>query len=679
MKVMLATSPHVRHPAVLQNDFFPSRSCMYSFVPLGLLSLIAAVRESGRPEPILVDVNRKITDGMFRLDDRFYDDVADYFCASNPDVVGFMTECDSYHHVLQFASGIFDRRPSCRVVLGGPHATAVANATMRKSESIDAVVMGEGERSFVELLRAYENDTPEPIPGVIRRSNIAQFIDGGPQALVDSLDMLPIPAYDLYQPSVGEEIFLEVGRGCPFRCTFCSTAPFWRRRHRTKSPQRIVREIAHIQSIYGPRRFHFTHDLFTTDRRWVEQVCEELVGSATTVRWTCSARTDTVDDHLLQLMHAAGCDAIYFGIESGSERILKEIDKSIPASTSESAIRACIGNGITPNVGFVAGFPTEDHRSLCETFEAFAHYLEIGCRPTHIFGFCPFAQSSVYRTLPDLECDGHFLDIPFEGLLNGSNRELIKSDHDLYGAYFRQPGPMRKTLAGIDEFSCLVDAVRIPTLYVAERVRGMLEVYLRWIEWIANFNDSRHMPSWRRYYGTPANFCSFLLTLLENITPCEEYISDVVRAIRVGLQVANVTDEPISMASFRSLARIVRVQPSWQSQLSSGAVLAQESFDWDVTNILNNPFAWPSERPPKRPTFLVWQRVSDAVRLLSVSPFIFHSLTELRTRTVSPAELLGSWIESPACRSASEFDPASTLAEVSEAQAAGLIEVANNE
>src|SRR5262249_48402881 len=149
-----------------------------------------------------------------------------------------------------------------------------------------------------------------------------------------------------YRPDPGEEMFLEVGRGCPFQCEFCSTAPYWHRRHRVKSPTRILEEIRTVQHLFGTKRVHFTHDLFTTNGTWVKSMCEALIGAGSPVGWTCSARTDTVDEYLLSLMKEAGCSAIYFGLESGSERILREIKKNIPLSHSLEIISTCRRVGI---------------------------------------------------------------------------------------------------------------------------------------------------------------------------------------------------------------------------------------------------------------------------------------------------------------------------------------------
>src|SRR5947209_5695165 len=106
MKIVLATSPHVRHPMVLQNDFQVASSVMLTFIPIGLLSLVASVRSALGVEPSVFDLNRRIIDGTVSIGSSFYRSAAAELCSSSPDMIGFMTENESYHHVLQICREI---------------------------------------------------------------------------------------------------------------------------------------------------------------------------------------------------------------------------------------------------------------------------------------------------------------------------------------------------------------------------------------------------------------------------------------------------------------------------------------------------------------------------------------------------------------------------------------------
>jgi radical SAM superfamily enzyme YgiQ (UPF0313 family) len=649
MRTILATSPHVRHAAVLQNDFVADSSVMYSFAPVGLLALAAMLRRSVHGDPILFDTNLAIASGDIPLNDDFYQNAAKRICLQEPDVLGFMTECDSYHHVLQIMEAVKQLRPSCYCVLGGPHATAVAQTTLARRRFVDAIVSGEGEQTIVELIDALAQGREEVIPGTLRRNRNGEVLEGGPRPLSSSLDELPVPAYDLYRGTPEEEIFVEVGRGCPFQCSFCSTAPFWQRRHRVKSPARILQEIHLVQSLYDSKRVHFTHDLLTTDKRWVLDLCHTLTKAGSPVKWTCSARTDMVDGELLSAMAQAGCNAIYFGIESGSARVLKDIQKDVPIERSLAVLQLCRDVGIRPNAGFIAGFPTEARDSLQDTFSAYERALTLGTRPTHIFGFCPFAQSSMYAGLTDMACDGHFLDVPITPAIDAANRELVASDRDLFGAYFR-PRQNISTLriSGIDEFSNLVEPVVIPTITLSRSIGGMLEVFDRWTNWIERHNIETGKPRYRRYYGTPLDFCDFVVGELRAIFPADNPMLQLAQVTRTSLSLANqwASVIPVTMATHRSVEMPDVGRPiTLGDRISLNASLATMQLDYDLVPLLDaTPESIPE--PERKPTYLVWQLTEGGrIRLSQIDAFLFMALEHLQQGPKPVAELMVQWAD----------------------------------
>ena len=139
-----------------------------------------------------------------------------------------------------------------------------------------------------------------------------------------------MPAYDLY-PHIKDCIYapLEAGRGCPFACSFCSTNDFFRRRFRLKSPEVLVGQMRRMKERYGIQTFDLVHDMFTVDRKKVVAFCEVVESSGHKFHWNCSARTDCIDDGLISHMARAGCIGVFFGIDTGSERMQKVINKGL--------------------------------------------------------------------------------------------------------------------------------------------------------------------------------------------------------------------------------------------------------------------------------------------------------------------------------------------------------------
>lgn len=655
MKIVLSTSPHIKHSSVLEADFKPRNDLMYTFAPLGILMLCAMLREKIGVTPEIYDINSCINRDEIKNSEKFYDSAADSILKTSPDVLGFMSECDSYHHVLQVCRKVKEKKPSCYIILGGPHATAVAQITMQRWSCIDCIVLGEGEITFTELVVSLIKKEKIIVPGTIMRTECGMVIEGDKRELVDSLDNLPFPAYDLYQPLPGEELFVEAGRGCPFKCTFCSTSPFWQRRHRVKSPKRIVEEINYIQSIHDVRRIHFTHDLFTTNQQWVEEVCYALIEAGIRLKWTCSSRIDTISEPLIALMAKAGCNAIFFGIESGSERVLKIIDKDIPFSKTCEIISLCYKHGISPNGGLILGFPFEDNQSFKDTFRAYMKLMKIGMKPIHIFSYCPFAQSSLYKSLGDMECSGHFLDIPLPSGLDAHNRQLISSDRDLFGSYFRPVlEPVISNLKSgmlyaIDEFVLLVDAVRVPSIIMAEELGGMDKLFFKWVEFIARENKKTGKDSNRKYFGNPLDYCGFLLTLsTERNIKKASFVDCLLKVIKRNFEIARSLSyqEGTTMANYRSKTiSTTLTEVKYSSRVYADNIVDYMQLEYNIVPILYSASLPDDYTPTKEKINLVWQR-DDAgnVSLLQVNDFIYQIVSNTSGAEYSVQELLDNWI-----------------------------------
>jgi radical SAM superfamily enzyme YgiQ (UPF0313 family) len=635
---------------VLQADFQVASPVMLTFIPIGLLSLASSIRSTLKIDVSIYDVNRLINDRSIPAGAGFYRQAAADLCSTHPDLIGFMTENESYHHILQICREAKKIRPDAIIVLGGPHASAVAAATLKSWDCIDHIVKGEGELSFPELIGCCIRGGAESVRGVWSRSAQGEIVFGGEQPLIEDLDTMAYPAYECYRPDPDEEIFFEVGRGCPFQCTFCSTAPFWKRKHRVKSAARIVDELQHVIRLYGNRRMHFTHDLFTTNKVWVQEVCHALIGAGVPVKWTCSSRTDTVDAKLLELMASAGCNAIYFGLESGSPRILREIKKNIDVEHSFRMLRACRDAGITPNVGFIGGFPNEDKQSLSETFVSFGRALEMGCAPVHMFQYTPYEDSAAIHNLGERICTGHFLDLPLGREMDTANRDLVATDPVVFGAFHRprRRGDIEEELIdGLEEFPTLVSTAPLPVLALAELSGGMHALYKNWITWICRVNDGRSAAPFRRCFGTPVLFSEFIeeqARLFEEFPPA---LLLLLKVIRMNHQVA--AGEQAAMSTTMANYRTGLPPDNWPSiklstELALGDIVGQLELPADIEFLLSAKPADPIPEAGPDMMHLLWQRVSPGkVQLLKIDAFTYHAVKELRVSSRKAGKILQTW------------------------------------
>ncbi|HLQ49850.1 MAG TPA: radical SAM protein, partial [Terriglobales bacterium] len=245
---------------------------MGELAPVGILSL-AAVLEANGLQPEVVDLNRVYYSWLQdsnRDKTDFCSFAGAYFAGRDSDFFGFSTVCSSYPLTLRIAAEVKRAHRMSVVVLGGPQASVVDISTMRAYPFIDLVVRGEAEQTLPNLVDALAaGSSLAAVPGITFRRNEDGEIVRSPDApLVLDLDALPFPAFHLFPDVRSCRHFpLELGRGCPFACTFCSTNDFFRRRFRLKTPAQMIADMRRVKQTYGINSFELVQDMFTVDRK----------------------------------------------------------------------------------------------------------------------------------------------------------------------------------------------------------------------------------------------------------------------------------------------------------------------------------------------------------------------------------------------------------------------------
>jgi radical SAM superfamily enzyme YgiQ (UPF0313 family) len=391
---------------------------------LGVLCLAAALIEKGF-EPQIINLDqcfvehlRELSAGRATTD--FFTSVVQRLWSTSADVFGFSTICSSYPLTLRLARKIKEFHPQALVILGGPQATVVDETTLRAFDFIDLVVRGEGDHTFPAVLMALSGQADaaalETIPGVTYRKG--SHITRNPNAsVIADLDLLPLPAFHL-DPFIAERrgLHLEIGRGCPFACTFCSTNDFFRRNFRLKSTPKMLEHMKHLNRQYGISSFSLVHDMYTINRNKVVEFCEALLESGEAFTWSCSARTDCVDDGLIALMARAGCEGIFFGIETGSPRMQKIINKKLDLAEATRRIQCASNHGITTAVALITGFPEEQRKDFRQTIHYFVDSLRFGSAEPQLSLLAPLASTPIQLEYKDkLELDYIFSDMSHQG------------------------------------------------------------------------------------------------------------------------------------------------------------------------------------------------------------------------------------------------------------------------
>ncbi|MFP4139441.1 MAG: B12-binding domain-containing radical SAM protein [Phycisphaerae bacterium] len=337
-------------------------------------SSLAGFRRAAMPEPLGLEMLAAVAGEheVRILDMRLDGDLDAAFNEFSPDLVGVTALTpevyaahDVLRHVRQLSSETF-------TFVGGHHATLLPQDFHQPF--VDAIVPGEGEIIFPRLLAELAKGPDlSGVPGLIRRGSDGTFITnpGGPDDL--DMDALPLPRRDLTVPYRDEYFFLfdkpdssvATGRGCPYRCNFCSVWKFYEGRTRQMSADRVVREVAGIETDH----ITFVDDNFLMNYRRENEIADRIKAEGIRKRYSMECRTDSIVRHpeLVEKWVDIGLYAVLLGLE-GSDRTLKSVNKKNSADVNNEAIRILQDLGVIIWGAFIAdpGWDVADFQDLRE-------------------------------------------------------------------------------------------------------------------------------------------------------------------------------------------------------------------------------------------------------------------------------------------------------------------------
>lgn len=394
---------------------------------LGLMSLATVLEQAGHVVEIF-DPKRLFASFRFaEPGSSFVEKWASEICLAQPDVVGFTAYGLSFPFVVMVAQAIRRRRPKLPILLGGPHATILSKQILEAYDCFDAVGRFECETLIVDLVETIcGSGKLSDLKGLAFRQGL-EIVMTSAVDLID-MELVPRPALHLYPiDKTFLELPLEAGRGCPYACTFCSTAAFFQRRYRIKSNQRLLDEMHWASSKFGISRFNLNHDLFGLKRSSLLEFCH-LVKDHPYV-WSCSMRPDQVDGALAKSMAAAGCEIVYFGFETGSQRLQKEILKKLDLEAAFKNFAAFLEAGPSATVSFITGFPDETEADQAATLDMIGRLLRLDSKRVmpqlHILS--PEPGTTLKSDYLDIALDGYGpenVEIPFADMV-GKHPEIF--------------------------------------------------------------------------------------------------------------------------------------------------------------------------------------------------------------------------------------------------------------
>jgi len=327
-------------------------------LPVGLGYINAALRSAG------------FASRLANLSRMPFAEAAAVLARERPDLLGLTMYTFNRHATVKLAAAAKRANAGCFVVVGGPHAAHLPAAVLEASPAVDAVATGEGEALMVDLARCLaKGGEPGTVPGLHVRAADRTAFTGAREAIA-SLDALPWPAphhEGIHLDVTAECGFIITSRGCPGRCTFCNTPDFWGTRMRFRSAASVVDEIAFLARERGVLYVSIRDDTFTVHKRRVLELCERLEEAKLGVLWNCQSRVNAIDEERLAAMRRAGCEAVQYGVESGSGRMLSLLAKDITIEQVREAAAATRRVGLGLSIYLIAAVPGETEEDFRAT------------------------------------------------------------------------------------------------------------------------------------------------------------------------------------------------------------------------------------------------------------------------------------------------------------------------
>lgn len=337
--------------------------------PLGLAMVGRAMELSG--------LSVKLLDCM--VEQMTFADLETYLQTITPGIIGItgvtFNRFDSFD-TARLAKKI---HPNTPVVYGGIHATFTAQDTLEHIPEIDMIVRGEGEFTGTTVAKALlDSKDLTSIQGISYRENgVIRHNPSSPP--IEDLDSLAYDIWDLLPPLERYQQtlpFLKIPsalmmttRGCPMFCSFCSTSVMWGKQHRRRSPRAVMDEIEMLRDRYKIEGVWFFDDTLNLNKQHITELCHEFEQRKLNLKWYCEIRCNTTNRAMLDMMKAAGCYFVSFGIESVSPRILQQINKGITIEQIVQVMRDTKELDIRTKAFYLIGLPEETVEEARQTLQ----------------------------------------------------------------------------------------------------------------------------------------------------------------------------------------------------------------------------------------------------------------------------------------------------------------------
>ena len=435
----IVSGKNMKTRVTLVNPPYPIGSHQHPpFMPLGL-GYLGAVLYKNHFEVNVIDCQaQKVSHKQFREE----------ISKVQPDIVGITSTTLTYKSALQIAKIAKEVWPNCIIAIGGPHVTFWDDKALQEAPALDIVVRGEGENTMLELAQRVENHQPfYDLAGTTCRKG-TEIIKNPNRPYLENLDSLPFPALHLWQHTENLRKYgtipypVMTSRGCVFWCNFCTTVRMFGRRYRMRSPKNVVDELEFLHKNYYANQFTFYDDSFTVDQVRTAEICDEIRRRGLNIKWDCETRVDMVSKELLVKMRETGCVAVWFGVESGSKKVLNSMGKGFSLAQTRRAFKWAKEAGLMTVAGVILGFPGETKESAWETIR---FVKELNPNDVGFYIATPYPGTPLYEevkahgSLKITDFDKYDTATPTFELANMTMEELTQIREQAFQSFYLSP------------------------------------------------------------------------------------------------------------------------------------------------------------------------------------------------------------------------------------------------
>jgi anaerobic magnesium-protoporphyrin IX monomethyl ester cyclase len=319
------------------------------------------------------------------------------------DIVGFSATTSSFPDAANMAAAIKRERPETITVCGGVHCSALGASLLKDYPAFDFMIKGEGEITMAQLARGGDLVM---VDGLIWRDG-DRLVENSPRAMIPDLDILPFPAYHLlkgFPRGYNLPLFSYVrfpgasmvtSRGCLFQCSYCDRSVF-KKGFRYHSAKYIYEHLKYLREHFGIRHVNIYDDLFTTDEKRIEELCEMLTTRPLDIQFNCALRVGYAPDNLLKMLKSAGCLMVSLGIETAEPELLIKHKSGVTVASVRDTIDRIQKAGLRAKGLFMMGLPGETEDSIRKTSD---FVISLGLDDMNMAKFTPFPGAPLWKTI----------------------------------------------------------------------------------------------------------------------------------------------------------------------------------------------------------------------------------------------------------------------------------------